>query len=305
MDAAPTVTNDPVAAPAALATNTEAPAAAIIPDAAVASPAGALPADWASTRDRYAKGDTRLLAQLSRYSSVDSVIDAMRAAQNKISSVGLKEALAENPTPEQLTEWRTLNGVPTSVEGYQTKIPPGLTLTDEGQATVAGLLKAAHGANLTEKQVGTTLEYLWSAQEARAASAKARDQETLSSATATMSAEWGPEFKLNQNLIKNIMSRGSAELQESLLGARLQDGTPLWNSPAALRWMADIAREIDPTPTLTPGGGVATIESVDTEMNTMRTLMGDHNSKYWKGPESRGLQERFLKLSDKRRVLSR
>lgn len=265
----------------------------------------AKPEDWASTRERYSKGDAKVLAKLSRYSSQDAVIDALLAAQTKITAGGLKEPLPDKPTPEQLAAWRADNGIPSAPSDYEVAIPEGMDLSEEGQANITGLLEAAHGANLTAKQVEATLGYLWKVQEAKLESDRTRDAATLKSATDAMSTEWGSEYGLNKNLIVGILERGGEDVRNGILGARLADGTPLGNHPGVLRWLANIAREIDPTPTLTPGSGMSSLEGVGSRLTTIQSLMGDQTSKYWKGPEAKGLQDEFLRLTEKQRVLKR
>lgn len=296
---APEVAVAPVA-PAAVAAPTVAVAPTVAP--AVDAPKSE---DWAATRERYAKGDAKVLAKLSRYSSQEAVIDALLAANTKISSGGLKEPLPDKPTPDQLAAWRTDNGIPNAPTDYAVTIPEGMDLSEEGQANITGLLEAAHGANLTAKQVEATLAYMWKVQENSLESTRARDAATLQTATAAMSTEWGSEYGLNKNMIVGILERGGEEVRDGILSARLADGTPLGNHPGVLRWLANIAREIDPTPTLTPSSGVSSIEGVGNRLAAIQAMMGDQKSKYWKGPEAAGLQDEFLKLTAKQNVLKR
>lgn len=282
------------------------------PAAAVSAPITPPPAseapkseDWAAARERYSKGDAKVLAKLSRYSSQEAVIDALLAAQTKITSGGLKEPLPDKPTPEQLAAWRTDNGIPTTAGDYEVAIPEGMDLSEEGQANITGLLEAAHGANLTPKQVEATLGYLWKVQGAKLEADRTRDATTLKAATDAMSTEWGSEYGLNKNMIVGILERGGEEVRDGILGARLADGTPLGNHPGVLRWLANIAREIDPTPTLTPGSGMSSIEGVGSRLAAIQAMMGDQKSKYWKGPEAAGLQDEFIRLTEKQRVLKR
>ena len=55
--------------------------------------------DW---RDKVAKGDAKKLSRLGRYASPEAVVDALIAAQNRISSGDLKPTLKKDATPEQI-----------------------------------------------------------------------------------------------------------------------------------------------------------------------------------------------------------
>lgn len=283
-NAAP-VKGDP--APAAEVQNTT-PETAATPPAEKAPPA---PSDWATRRTEYAKGDEKLLARLSRYSSEKDVVDAMIAAQNKISSGGLKAPLPDDPSPEEMAAWRAENGVPLTPKDYGIKAPEG---ADEAQ--LGEFLNTAHELNMTPAQVEKLVAWRTSVDQQQAEQRAEMDAKSKDEGTEALRADWGSEYKLNVNLITGLLDGAPEGLKDQIMGGRLADGNLIGNSPDALRWLASMARAVNPLATVVPGSGVNAAQAVQSELDNLKTLMGDSNSEYWKGPKSEAHQKRFREL---------
>lgn len=249
--------------------------------------------DWATLRDKYAKGDEKILKRLSRYSSQEAVIDALLAAQNKISSGTLRSTLPENATKEEMAAWREENGIPADTSGYDLKDIP---LSPEAKAGADEFLKAAHAVNMTPAQVKAAVA--WSAQraEAQLEARQLQDQQITAEADELLREEWGAETKLNKNMILGLLDTAPEGVKDRIMGGRLADGTPITSDVKTLRWLAGIAREINPVATVVPGAGTNSAQVIETEMATMQKLMGDPKSAYWKGPEAEKMQARYRDL---------
>lgn len=255
------------------------------------------PLSWAERRTAYAKGDDKMVQRLARYASEEAVIDALLAAQNKISSGGLKSKLPDNPTTEQLNEWRAENGIPDRPEDYSISLPEGTELSPDGEVLIADLAKMAHEANMTPAHLEKTLGFLMQRQAKEQEAAEVRDEQYRQEAEDVLRREWGGDFKLNNNLINGLLEQAPQGVKEQLIEARLPDGSVLGNNPQVLRWLATMARELNPTPTIVPAAGMSALQTVDAELATIQGLMGDHESAYWKGPQAKTMQARFLELT--------
>ena len=285
--AAAPVTAAPVAAPAAPA----APAAAPATEEPVA------PRDWASLRTDYAKGDEKLLKRLERYSSEEAVIDALIAAQNKIATGGLKSPLPKDPTPEQVADWRRENGIPEKPEDYEITLPEGRTLGEADAAFVDDFIaSAAHATNMTPEQASAAVAWYQDAQERELAARHQMDAEITQEATATLRAEWGSEMQLNKNMISGLLDAAPEGVKDGILGGRLADGTPIVSDVKVLRWLANIAREVNPVATVVPGSSGNAAQAIESELASIQKLMGDHKSDYWKGPQAEKMQSRYREL---------
>src|SRR5574337_1981406 len=285
------------AAPAPSAAPAGAPAGEPAPTAPPAAPDPAKPQgeDWAAIRTKIAGDDEKLAKRLARYSSVESVVDALVAAQNRIASGDLKSVLPENPTPEQLAAWRDENGIPEKPEGYEVKLPEGTVLGEEDKPFVDSFIKQAHAANMTPGQVNAAVAWHLAEQDRMVAERHADDARITAETTAVMKNEWGSEFELNRNLINGMLDTAPAGVKDQIWGARLPDGTPLSSHPDILRWLANTAREVNPVATVVAPNSNA-MQAIETELAGIVKLMGDHNSAYWKGPEAEKMQARYRSL---------
>jgi hypothetical protein len=301
--AAPAAAGTEPAAPATTAvTEPVAPAASGDPAAPAADPA---PKDWAALCTEIAGEDEKLLKRLSRYSSVKDVADALIAAQNKIASGTLKSALPADATPEQLAEWRTENGIPSTPEEYDTTLPDGMVIGDFDKPVVDRFTKIAHELNMNPAQVQKTLAWYFKDQEQQTAELHAADRAAREENTTQLREEWGSEYKMNMNLVDGLLSQMPEGGKELLTGARLADGTPLGDNPKVLRWLANLAREVNPTATVVPGSGTNATQAIETELAGITKLMGDKSSEYWKGPKASAMQERYRQLIDVQQKLQK
>lgn len=295
-------TPDATPPPAATATHTEGGAPPT--DGGAPTPDGGMPPaeppakplDWADLRTKYAKGDEKLEKRLARYSSVEAALDAMLAAQNKIASGALKEGKPADATPEQLAEWRAQNGIPEKPEDYKIELSDGRTMGEDDKAFVDGFLKYAHESDMTPAQVNKAVEWYQQAQEQQILARQQADAAFHEEAVNTMREEWGSEYKLNVNLIGNLLDGAPEGVKDNVLGARLANGTALGDDPATLRWLASLAREVNPVATVVPGSGGNAVQAIETEIANIEKLMGDRNSEYWKGPTANKMQSRYRDL---------
>lgn len=272
---------------------------------AAAAAAGKAPTWSEKWREEYAGTDDKVLKRLQRYTTPKAALDAMIEAQNKISDGSFKKPLADNATAEQVTEYRKANGIPETPEKYLDNLPAGLVIGDEDKPIIAEFTKAFHGVNADPKVVQTAIKTYYDVvdkvegikAEANAA-AKTEVEDTLRQ-------EWGADYRANTNLINSFIGSMPKDLQEELFQSAKPDGTQIMNNPAMLKWLAQQARELNYTGAVLPNGE-ASAKSLESEINTLKGLMGDRSSKYWKGPESADLQKRYRELVDlQQKVASR
>lgn len=287
---------DPVAQPAAT-TADPAPAAKTDPaPAAKTDPAPTEPTDWATIRTKIANGDEKLEKRLARYSSVESLAQALIAAQNKISDGSLKSALPKDATPEQLAQWREENGIPADPKDYDLTLPDGLLIGEEDQPIVDEFVALAHSKNMTPDQVKDSIAWYMNLQEQQAEEQASADLAAKEQATTAVKEMWGSEYDINKNLIKGLVAQAPDGAADLILSARLADGTPMMSHAPTLRWLADLARTVNPTATVVPGSGQNAAQAIENELADIQKLMGDKQSDYWKGPKAEKMQERYRQL---------
>lgn len=257
---------------------------------------GTWPEDW---REKYVEqhgGDPKMLKRLQRYASPQAALDALFAAQNKISSGELRSSLKADATPEEKAEWREQNGIPASPTEYKIALPSGLVVGERDKPIVDDFLKRAHDANMHPDQVNQALGFYFEQQEIVAQEQAAFDIGTKEACEDLLREEYGSEYKRNMMAVNELLKGAPGDIAEKLLNGRLDDGTPIGNSPEVIRWLVGLAREMNPIGTLVPGSGSNAMQAAETELGNLRKMMGDKSSEYWKGPNAQKNQERYRAL---------
>lgn len=292
---------DPTPAPAPVNPQPPAPNPAPAPTDPNPAPApdpttGRWPEDW---REKYVEqhgGDPKMLKRLQRYASPDAAIDALFAAQTRISSGELRSALKPDATPEEKAEWREQNGIPAAPSEYKIALPSGLVVGEADKPVVDAFLQRAHDANMHPDQVNQALGFYFEQQEAMAQEQAAFDIGSQQACEDLLREEYGPEYRRNLQAVNELLSSAPGDITEKLLHGRLADGTPIGNSPEVIRWLVGLAREMNPIGTVVPGSGTNAMQAVETELGNLRKMMGDRTSEYWKGPNAQKNQNRYREL---------
>lgn len=305
---------DPIPAPAPQPAATLAPAPTIVTPPTGAAPAapspGATPPAtlsaepakaWGETwRQDYAGTDEKLLKRLERYASPKAALDALIAAQNRISSGELKKALPENAKPEELAAWRVENGIPETPEAYLANLPNGLVIGEDDKSVFESFAKALHSVNADPKIAHAAIGWYNSFVEEQAAKIHEGDLAAKQTVEDELRKEWGNDYRVNINAIGGLFNSAPEDVSEMVLNARTADGKAILNDPGVVRWLVNLAREMNPVATLVPGSQGTSVQSIDTEIGEFEKKMGNKNSDYWKGPMAEKNQQRYRDLIEAR-----
>lgn len=246
--------------------------------------------DW---REKMASGDEKVLKQLERYATPDQVAKALIETKRKISAGEFKKPLAADASPEDVAAWRQENGIPESFDKYEVKLSNGMVIGEEEKPFVDEFLKVAHAVNATPETVNKMLGWYYETTDARAEEQIQSDLAYKREAEETLRSEWGADYKTNLNLLNSVFDTAPEGLKQNLMSARLADGTVLGNNPEALKFLAGLAREINPIATVVPGAGAGAPQAIADEIAKLTKLAGDYDSEYWKGPNSANMQKRL------------
>lgn len=260
-------------------------------------PAASAPADWPENwRQQYAGENEKVLKRLERYASPKSALDALIAAQDKISRGELKKPLGDKPSADDLAAYRADNGIPESPDKYDLKLSDGRVVGENDKELVNSFLASMHGKNATPEQVSAGVDWYYSFVEEQQAQRYEADEDYRRQSEDELRAEWGGEFRRNVNMISGLLDGAPEGVKDMLMEARAEDGTRLINSPATLRWLTQLSREINPVSAVVPGAGANAGQAISDELDNLKAMMGDPKSEYWKGPKAEKLQSRFRDL---------
>lgn len=263
----------PAAAPAATSNEPAAKPEVIETKTAVTEPDKPEPVkdDWRKT---IAGDDEKFYKQLGRFASMDALGKSYKELSNKISSGELRAPLKEDATDEERANWRKANGIPEKPEDYDIKLSEGLVIGEEDKKEIGDFLKGAHGINASPEFVNMAVESFLKMREGKLAEISDRDETQQLQTIDEMKQEWGGDYKVNMNLIATMLEGAPEGLGDSILKARMPNGVLVGNDPNAARFLAGLARELNPAATIVPAGAEANMETVETEMNQLKAKMG-------------------------------
>lgn len=306
---APVATPAPAAAPTpspVAAAPTPAPKAtptALEPaDPSVPEPVAQTPADWpADWREKASVGadgkvDDKLLARFKRYTSPKAALDGLVNAQNRIAKGELQKVLGDKPTPEEVAEYRMANGIPEKPDGYKLEIGDGRVVGVEDKPIVDKFLASMHSNHASPTMVNAALKAYYDLRDEQIHQREDLDLSAKQETVEVLRSEYGPEYRANMNAIHGLLGTLPGGVGEKLLGARFADGTAAGNDPNFIRALVTIARELNPAATVVPGSPGASQNTIADEINSLKALMADTTSEYWKGPKAEGHQKRYRDL---------
>jgi hypothetical protein len=281
----------PVAVPAADPTPAPAPEPAAADKPWIAD-------DW---RERIAGDDPKALQRLQRFPDVGSVFKSFREMEAKFSSGQVRQPLPENPTPEQIAEYRQANNIPEKFSDYQIELSDGLVIGEADRPLVDAVLERAHAVNASPEVVNAVLDEFFVIQEQRAQEAAQRVETDKANLIETLKGEWGGNFRAEMVAVHNLVQQAPDGLGDLILTARLADGSLLGNNIAATKWLAGVARELNPAGTVVPNAGGDQLGAIKDQIAEMEKEMST-NIRAWQHPsnnERRGQYGKLLEARDK------
>jgi len=115
--------------------------------------------------------------------------------------------------------------------------------------------------------------------------------------------DWGTNYRAEINNINALLSSAPEEVREAFYQARTPDGNALVGTPEAVRWLAQLARAVNPYSVPVGGdGGALDAKGVEQRIAEIDGWMGatkgsENYKKYWDNPKA---QEEYRTLVDAR-----
>ncbi|ENO16943.1 hypothetical protein J057_01690 [Marinobacter nanhaiticus D15-8W] len=119
------------------------------------------------------------------------------------------------------------------------------------------------------------------------------DTEFMHESVQALKEEWGGEYKQNINMVKGLLSSAPEGFADRLMGARLGDDKPLGSDPEALKWLAGLARQVNPVATVVPGAGGDQVGAIEDEISKIEKFMRTNRHEYFNDPK---MQDRYRDL---------
>lgn len=262
---------------------------------------GSVSAGWGDDwRVRMAGGSSneKDVKQLERYESPDQVWKKARELETRMSSGELRPVLAKNASAAEVEAYRKAHGIPDKPEGYKITMPAGRDAPKEDDAFLKGFLTSAHKNHMTQEQVDASISTFYGEVDRLQEETSVAEEEAATRTEDALRQEWGADYRSNKAMAEALLSRAPAGFRDRFMNGYLDDHTPIKASPEAWKWLVQMEREINPAATVVPGAGANAGKSIADEIASLKTMMGNTESEYWKGPNAEKNQARYRDLVD-------
>ena len=236
------------------------------------------PEDW---RGIMAGDDEKTRKILDRYASPQAAAKALLDFRQKLSAGELAKPLGDNPTDEELADYRANLGIPDKASDYNTEFD-GVVYGEEDKAIIGDFLEHAHQANYTPAQVEAGLKWYNDFQEKQLADQADADATTVNNTIDELRLEYGADYRRNMNVLDSHLASVFGDMAEEIKNARLADGTPLLAHAQVIRAFVNAAVENNPLATVVPGAGANQASAVDDEIAKIEKLMRTNPNEYWR-----------------------
>ena len=250
------------------------------------------PDNW---RELIAGEDEKTLKQLQRYSAPDDVYKKARSLEQKLSSGEYKMSLSESPTDDELKEFRQINGIPETPEGYDLTFDDGRVIGEADKPIIDEFLKESHERHKTPEQVKADIQWYFSLQERQAEEMAQKDAQIMDATEDELRAEFGNNYRRELAITENFLATAPESLRGEIATARLPDGTPLGSHKDFIMWMNHLAREMNPAGMLTGVDGADPGKGLTDRINEIKHIMRTDKARY----KREGLDKEFEGLTEK------
>ena len=222
--------------------------------------------------EKYGITDEKILGKMKRYADFKAYAESVRELE-KTFSAGDRGKLPENPTDEQLKQYREANGIPTDASGYDSafEIGEGYHISDdEKQALAERLIKPLHDVNakpeVAKAAVKAFMDYLGDAHE----QVRQRDE----AVHGELRAEWGNDYDKNKNQIETMFSTYFGPAADKMRSIMSLDGKGFAVADKELmNAFLSVANKLNPAASMPPATGHrdAQVDRIAEIENVMRT----------------------------------
>lgn len=239
---------------------------------------GTAPEDWrgqALAKAGFEPGDDydKAMKQLERVSDFGVFTKNYLSAQDKIRSGEISNGLPDDPTDEQLADYREAHGVPATAEDYELSLDEGLVLGEADEAIMGGIYEIAHADNISSETMSKMTNAMLSGRQAQADARISQDGVDKQMADQQLKDAWGGDMTTNVNMVKGLINQLPESIKDSLSEARLPDGKAIFNSPEVMVAFAEWARKINPSATVVPNSSNP-MQTMNDEIKALEDKMG-------------------------------
>lgn len=205
--------------------------------------------------------------------------------------------LPKDATPEQLAAYRKAVDVPEKSDAYALALDEGLVLSDDDKKFFTPVFATMHAANMPTAVVSSVVNEYLKLDQRMQKDIAVKDDHDKQETMLALSKVWGVDRDRNLGLVQMFLQDLPEDTRKAFEGARMADGTAVFNSPAILQFLLGKQREINPMAMVVPQGGSDGVKAIETEMKALEAEMG---SEAWYKDEKKQARYRELVSAQER-----
>ena len=256
------------------------------------------PEDW---RVKMAGGDEKLLKRLERMKSPLDVANWAKNAEKQWKQGADPDPFPDKGTPEEQNAWRKSHNIPEKSEEYikDLSLPSGVVIGEHDKPRVNEYLEMAHKANLPPEVVKQNIGWYFTMREQEMQQRLQKDEQDKKLTGETLRSEMGNDFKKYLGAAYQLLESAPEGILSAISESRKPDGTKLGNDPNVVRWLSQMALEINPTATVTPGSGTSALTNIETEIAEIEKLMATDRNAYFSNDAKQARYRELVTARDK------
>lgn len=257
------------------------------------------PEDWRNqilTKAGFEEGEgfDKAMKQLDRVSDFGVLAKNYLSAQDKIRSGEISNGLPEDPTDEQMADYREAHGIPQSPEEYTLNLEEGLELGEGDEEVMKDVYQIAHANNVSPEVISDITNAMLKHEQGKMDTRISQDGIDQQLTDKQLKETWAGDFKTNLNMVKGLINQLPATVKEQFESARMPDGKAVFNSPEMMVAMAEWARTINPAATVVPNSNNP-MQTMNDEISALEDRMG--TQEWYKDTDA---QQRYQNLVEAR-----
>lgn len=262
------------------------------------------PADW---REKMSGGDEDILKVLQRYTDPKQAGKAIREQQKALSSRKPEiQKPGKDATEDQIAEFRKASGLPLAAEDYikNLSMGDGRSIGEDDRKLVLDFAKEvglSTEAALSQSQFDKAISWYYRTQQNQMDEIATSDHNNRLNTEDELRKEFGADYRLNINAIGTLFDGAPKDLRERLLGGRMADGRRLGDDKDMVIFLSRLAREMNPTATITPANGQSPGATVESRIAEIEKTMNNNPDAYWRDQAMRGEYTKLLQVREQSR----
>lgn len=237
----------------------------------------------------------RELKRLERFKTPQDWLKSTYEGHQKISKGEITAGLPENPTDEQVAQYREANGIPAEATGYELDLGEGVTLSEGDKSIVDAMLPIAHASHIPNAAMSGLSKAFFEARAKQASERHAQDELDKQATDKLLREEWQSDFQANTNIFSAFVDSLPEDSRKEFSNMRGPGGKGLANNPAIINAIVDLMRKANPTVTVVPASDGNPLKTMDDELASLNKMMVEEPDKWYSDNEA---QKRWRELTD-------